>query len=153
MADDSNWCVVGRFSCSLVLPTAHHIIADHHHAIHFSTHTHNFHLLTKMDVSFEENDDWSTGKYSPYEQECLDYFESLPDVQTEGESEKFNYERKIWNYFQNSALSIAQLHSAKGKHNGMMIDWFHKYNGVHCLQTIIISHPIHGICFNKPRQM
>lgn len=64
-----------------------------------------------MDESFEDNDDWSPVKYSPYEQECIDYIESLPDVQSEAESEKLNYERRIWNYFQNSALSIAQLHS------------------------------------------
>lgn len=63
---------------------------------------------------FPNNDDWSASspKFAPYEQECIDYVESLPDkLETECDNEKLNYERKLSLYFQNSAMAITQLYS------------------------------------------
>lgn len=62
-----------------------------------------------MDDNFESNQEWSP-KYSPGEQECINYIEALPDIENEFESEKCNYDRKLWTYFQTCALAIAQLY-------------------------------------------
>ncbi|KAF7489401.1 UPF0472 protein C16orf72 -like protein [Sarcoptes scabiei] len=58
-----------------------------------------------------DNNDLSSQRFSPFEQECIDYIEKLPNHETENENEKLSYERKQWNLFQNSATSIAQLYS------------------------------------------
>ena len=62
-----------------------------------------------MDDNFEDNQEWPP-KYSAGEQECINYIEALPDNETEFEAEKCVYDRKLWNYFQNCALAIAQLY-------------------------------------------
>jgi len=63
-----------------------------------------------MEDNFEPNQDWSIQKYSSSEQECINYIEALPDGENEFEIEKCNYDRKLWNYFQNCALAVAQLY-------------------------------------------
>ncbi|XP_046916208.2 uncharacterized protein LOC124496694 [Dermatophagoides farinae] len=59
-------------------------------------------------------------KFSTHEQECIDYIEStIPanviindtDDDDMDDEERLNYERKLWNYFQSSAMAIAQLYS------------------------------------------
>ncbi|KAJ6216881.1 hypothetical protein RDWZM_008038 [Blomia tropicalis] len=62
-----------------------------------------------MEGNFEESQEWIP-KYSSFEQESIDIIESLPDSDHELEIEKCNYDRKLWNYFQNCALAIAQLY-------------------------------------------
>lgn len=75
-----------------------------------------------MEGNFEESQEWIP-KYSSFEQESIDIIESLPDSDHELEIEKCNYDRKLWNYFQNCALAIAQLY------RGIIhICWFQRLN-------------------------
>lgn len=62
-----------------------------------------------MDDNFQDGQEWPP-KYTTVEQESIDLVESLPDTEKESENEKCIYDRKLWNYFQSCALSIAQLY-------------------------------------------
>lgn len=62
-----------------------------------------------MDNNFEDGQEWPP-KYTASEQECINYIEAMPDNEKEFETEKCHYDRKLWNYFQNCALAIAQLY-------------------------------------------
>ena len=62
-----------------------------------------------MDDSYEDNQEWAP-KYSAFEQDCINYIETFPDIENESENEKCLYDRKLWNYFQGCALAIAQLY-------------------------------------------
>ena len=84
--------------------------------------------MDPINTENNNDDDWNgndnvSNKFSTYEQECIDYIESTTpaniiinetddecDDDTDDE-ERLNYERKLWNYFQSSAMAIAQLYS------------------------------------------
>lgn len=69
-------------------------------------------ISAKMD-DFEDNsnnsDHWAH-KYSNWEQDCIDYVESSPDVESQIEDEKGGNAHKLWFSFQNAACCIAQLY-------------------------------------------